>query len=102
MLASNATPTECMPAIMDLDLLPDMGRMTGQLQSAARTYLFADAGGRRAAAVYTLIGTAKLKDVDPQAWIADVLRPIADHPASRLRNLLPWHWEETGDQAAAA
>ncbi len=44
--------------------------------------------------VYTLIGTAKLNDIDPQAWLADVLRRIADHPAARLYELLPWNWEK--------
>jgi len=61
-----------------------------------------DRGGERAAAIYTLIGTAKLNDVDPQAWLADVLRRIADHPASRLEELLAWHWKRTAAQAAAA
>jgi transposase len=69
-----------------------------------KAWLFAgsDRGGERAAAIYTLIGTAKLNDVDPQAWLADVLRRIADHPASRLDDLLPWHWKQTVNQAAAA
>ncbi len=44
-------------------------------------------------AMYTLIATAKLNDINPQAWLADVLARIADHPASRLAELLPWHWE---------
>jgi transposase len=50
-----------------------------------RAWLFAgsDRGGERAAAMYTLIGTAKLNDIDPQAWLADVLRRIADHPIIR-------------------
>ncbi len=61
-----------------------------------------DRGGERAAAVYTLIETAKLNGVDPQAWLADVLRRIADHPASRLDELLPWRWKKTTAQAAAA
>jgi transposase len=52
--------------------------------------------------MYALIATAKLNDVDPQAWLADVLRRIADHPASRLDELLPWHWKRTAAQAAAA
>jgi hypothetical protein len=47
----------------------------------------------RAAVIYTLIGTAKLNDVDPQAWLADVLARIADHTAHRLEHLLPWHWK---------
>jgi transposase len=59
-----------------------------------KNWLFAgsDRGGERAAAMYTLIATAKLNNVDPQAWLADVLRRIADHPARRLDELLPWNW----------
>jgi transposase len=69
-----------------------------------RAWLFAgsDRGGERAAAMYTLIITAKLNDIDPQAWLADVLRRIAQHPASRLYELLPWHWKKPEHQAAAA
>ena len=60
-----------------------------------RAWLFAgsERGRERAAAMYTLIATAKLNGVDPQAWLADVLRRIADHPASRLAELLPWNWK---------
>jgi transposase len=59
-----------------------------------RSWLFAgsDRGGERAAAMYSRIVTAKLNDVDPRAWLADVLARIADHPASRVHELLPWHW----------
>ena len=69
-----------------------------------RSWLFAgsDRGGERAAAIYSLIATAKLNGIDPQAWLADVLRRIADHPVSRLDQLLPWHWKPSADQAAAA
>ncbi len=59
-----------------------------------------DRGGDRAAVLYTLIQTAKLNDVDPQAWLADVLARIADHPAQRLDELLPWNWAPR--QAAVA
>ncbi|MBF8257289.1 MAG: IS66 family transposase [Anaerolineales bacterium] len=61
-----------------------------------KSWLFAgsDRGGERAAAMYTLIVTAKLNDVDPRAWLADVLRRIADHPASRLDELFPWNWRK--------
>jgi transposase len=52
-----------------------------------------DRGGRRAAQMYTLIVTCKLNDIDPQAWLADVLARIADHPAHKLDELLPWHWQ---------
>ncbi len=48
------------------------------------------------------IGTAKLNGVDPQAWLADVLRRIADHPASQLHERLPWHWKHRETPAAAA
>jgi transposase len=59
-----------------------------------KAWLFAgsDRGGDRAAIMYTLIGTAKLNGVDPQAWLADVLERIAEHPINRLHELLPWHW----------
>ena len=69
-----------------------------------KSWLFcgSDRGGVRAAAMYTLIGTAKLNDVDPQAWLADVLGRIADTPQTRLDELLPWNWvpEQKLDQAA--
>ena len=69
-----------------------------------RAWLFAgsDRGGERAAAMFTLIETAKLNDVDPQAWLADVLCRINDHPAARLHQLLPWHWKTSRAYAAAA
>ena len=59
-----------------------------------KAWLFAgsDRGGQRAAFFNSLIVTAKLNDVDPQAWLADVLGCIASHPAQRLGELLPWNW----------
>jgi hypothetical protein len=56
-------------------------------------YLFAgsDSGGERAAAIYTLIGTAKLNGVDPEAYLRTVLTSIADHPIRRIEALLPWN-----------
>ena len=52
--------------------------------------------------MYTLIGTAKLNNVDPQAWLADVLGKIAGMPQSQLDELLPWNWQDNRrhDQAA--
>ena len=50
----------------------------------------------------TLIQTAKLNDIDPQAWLADVLARIADHPAARLDDLLPWNWKPEHRPPAAA
>lgn len=59
-----------------------------------KAWLFcgSDRGGQRAAVLYTLIQTARLNDIDPQAWLADTLARIADHPAQRLHELLPWNW----------
>ncbi len=74
---------------------PAMGR---------KAWLFAgsDRGGERAAFMYSLIATAKLNDIDPQAWLADVLARIAGHPAQRLDELLPWNWKGAAPAAAAA
>jgi hypothetical protein len=69
-----------------------------------KNYLFAgsDAGGRRAAAMYSLIETAKLNGIDPQAYLADLLDRIGDHSAKRIAELLPWNWKPAVDTRAAA
>ncbi len=69
-----------------------------------KAWLFAgsDRGGQRAAILYGLIVTAKLNDVDPQAWLADVLARIAEHRASRIDELLPWNWAARRAVAKAA
>lgn len=56
-----------------------------------------DRGARRTAFMYTLIVSAKLNDIDPQAWLADVLTRIVDMPQNRLGELLPWNWKADGD-----
>jgi transposase len=61
-----------------------------------------DAGGRRAAALYSLIESAKLNRLDPQRYLADVLARIADHPARAIAQLLPWNWQPVGLERAAA
>jgi transposase len=66
------------------------------------TFAGSDEGGRRAAAIYTLIATAKLNDVDPQTWLADVLARLPDHPAKRIHELLPWNWRPQNTSAKAA
>jgi transposase len=65
------------------------------------TFAGSDEGGHRAAAVYTLIETAKLNDVDPRAWLADVLARLPDHPMRRIGELLPWNWKTQRLCAAA-
>jgi transposase len=69
-----------------------------------KSWLFAgsDRGGQRAAVMYSLIVTAKMNDIDPQAWLADVLARIADHPASKLDELLPWNWKLSARLSQAA
>src|SRR6266851_1517208 len=59
-----------------------------------KNYLFAgsDAGGERAAAIYSLIGTAKLTGLDPEFYLRHVLSRIADHPINRIEELLPWNF----------
>src|SRR5271156_5910125 len=68
-----------------------------------KSWLFcgSDRGGHRAAAMYSLIITAKMNDVDPQAWLTDVLARIATHPAHRLDELLPWNWKPRATAVAA-
>ena len=67
-----------------------------------KNYLFAgsDAGGERAAAIYSLIGTAKLNDLDPEAYLREVLTRIADHPINRIEELLPWSLARTSESAS--
>ena len=66
------------------------------------TFAGSDEGGRRAAAMYTLIETAKLNDIDPQTWLADVLARLHDHAAKRINELLPWNWRPPPRLAHAA
>ena len=65
-----------------------------------KSWLFcgSDRGGQRAAFMYSLIVTAKLNDVDPEAWFADVLARIDDIPQGRLHELPPWNWRRLREQ----
>lgn len=56
------------------------------------TFAGSDRGAQRAAAIYTLTETCKLNSVDPQAWLADILARLPDHPARHIDDLLPWNW----------
>jgi transposase len=71
-----------------------------------KSWLFcgSDRGGQRAAILYSLIVSAKLNDIDPQAWLADIMARIAAHPAQRIDDLLPWNWRsaQLRTQPAAA
>jgi len=65
------------------------------------TFAGSDEGGRRAAAIYTLVETCKPNGVDPRAWLADVLARLPDHPARRIGELLPWNWKRERVMVAA-
>ena len=70
------------------------GQNDCEIALGRKSWLFAgsERGADRAAVMATLITTAKMNDVDAQAWLADVLARIAEHPANRLDDLLPWNW----------
>ena len=74
----------------------------GSLSGASRGCSRAPIAGAWAAAMYSLIVTAKMNDIDPQAWLADVLGRIAGHPAHRLDDLLPWNWRPAAAVSRAA
>jgi hypothetical protein len=64
-----------------------------------KNYLFcgSDAGGERAAAIYSLFGTAKLNGLDPEAYLRHVINRIGDHPINRIEELLPWHFASASE-----
>ena len=78
-----------------------------QIRPAAlgrKNWLFcgSDAGGERAAAFYTLIRTARLNGIEPEAWLTDIIARIGSHPINRLAELLPWNWRPPATQSVAA
>src|SRR5258708_7431660 len=79
-------------------------RALGGFARGRKSWLFAgsDRGAERAAVMATLIMTAKLNDVDPQAWLADVLVRINDHAVHKLDELLPWNWRKPMPSRAKA
>ncbi|SPD62578.1 transposase (fragment) (plasmid) [Cupriavidus neocaledonicus] len=81
----------CDDGRLEIDNLPVERALRG-VAIGRRNYLFAgaDSGGERAAAIYSLIGTAKLNGVDPEAYLRFVLARIADHPINRVDELMPW------------
>ena len=80
------------------------GQNDREIALGRKSWLFAgsDRGGQRAAAMYSIIVTAKMNNIDPQAWLADVLNRIAEHPANRIDELLPWNWRPLQARAGQA
>jgi hypothetical protein len=74
------------------------GQNGREIAMTRKNYLFAgsDSGGTRAAAMYTLIETAKMNGLDPEAYLRDLIGRIADHPINRIAELLPWNWRPSG------
>ena len=67
-------------------------RLRSRARDSGHYGVASDRGADRAAVMNTLIMTARLNDIDPKAWLSDVLSRIAAHPAHRLDELLPWNW----------
>jgi hypothetical protein len=88
--------------VVDFQLLPDMGGMNGQWRSGARITCSPDptAARPRWAVVASLLATAKLNDVEPFAYLKDVLERMSNgHPMTKLGDLLPWNWTPSNAKA---
>lgn len=65
-------------------------------------FVGSEGGGKAAAIAYTLIETAKLNGIDPQAWLSDILGRIADHKINKIDQLLPWNWAANQTEPASS
>ncbi len=79
-------------------------RALRRIACGRKSWMFcgSDRGGQRAAAMYTLIATCRMNDIDPEAWLRDVLARLPDHPVIRLSELLPWNWKKANAPQAIA
>lgn len=68
----------------------------------SRLFAGSERGGERAAFIYTLIVSCKMNEIDPQAWMVDVLTRMPDVTVSRLPGLLPWNWKTQQENVRAA
>jgi IS66 C-terminal element len=92
-VSTDPAPMKRMPTIVDNDVLPDMGRMTPRWLWAEKTISLP---GPTPAAIYTIVQTARLNDVNPESYLTDILTKIADgHPINRIDELTPWRLAAT-------
>jgi transposase len=77
-------------------------RLRSRARDSGHYGVASDGGADRAAVMNTLIMTARLNDIDPKAWLADVFTRIASIPQSRLHELLPWEWKRRTEASASA
>ena len=79
-------------------------RALRRIACGRKSWMFcgSDRGGQRAAVMYSLIATCRMNDVDPEAWLRDVLARLPEHPARQLHGLLPWNWKRAQTPLAAA
>ena len=79
-------------------------RALRRIACGRKSWMFcgSDRGGQRAAAMYTLIATCRMNDIDPEAWLRDVLSRLPDYSASRIDELLPWNWKKAQTPHAVA
>ncbi len=79
-------------------------RALRRIACGRKSWMFcgSDRGGQRAAVMYSLIATCRMNNVDPEAWLRDVLARLPEHPASKIDHLLPWNWKKPQAPVAAA
>lgn len=93
-LAAKPTSEIRVPTVMDLDNPARHGHNDPEMALGRKSWLFcgSDRGGQRAAVLYSMIVSAKMNDIDPQAWLADALARLPAYPAHLIDDLLPWNW----------
>jgi hypothetical protein len=92
-VSADTSAMEGMPAVVNFNFLPRYGQNDCVMALGRKNWLFAgsDDGGERAANIYSLLGTARLNELNPEAYLRYVLERIADHPITEIDKLLPWN-----------
>jgi transposase len=79
-------------------------RALRRIACGRKSWMFcgSDRGGQRAALMYSLIATCRMNNVDPEAWLRDILARLPEHPVSKINQLLPWNWKKAQTLVLAA